>query len=161
MSGSSSAPVTAAAARRSCRSGPWAGRSPASPGSRSNGIRIAPSTTRLPSSVTMTRAMAPSIGPSYPEHAAGPEGTGWLRCGLAPLSRWVLARPVLVGLLDQPQVHEGLGLADTIDGTEPVGQEPEERLVVLADGLDEQVVGPGRDDDVVHFGHLGERLGDL
>ena len=50
------------------------------------------------------------------------------------------ARAVLVGLLDQPQVDERLRLAHAVDGPESVGQEGQQRLVVLADGLDEQVV---------------------
>ena len=55
-------------------------------GSRRSGIRMTPSTTRLPMSVAMTRARAPSIRSSYPGHPSGPEGTGALRCGLAPSS---------------------------------------------------------------------------
>ena len=33
------------------------------------------------------------------------------------------ARPVLVGLLDEPQVHERLGVADAVDGAEAVREE--------------------------------------
>jgi hypothetical protein len=44
-------------------------------------------------------------------------------------------------------------------GPQPLGQEAQQRLVVLADGLDEQVVGARSDDDVVDLGHLGDRLG--
>src|SRR5262245_36033527 len=70
------------------------------------------------------------------------------------------AGPPLVRLLDHPQVDEGLGLSDALDRSEALGQEAQQRLVVLADGLDQQVVRARSDHDVVDFGHLGDLFGD-
>src|SRR5258708_30446203 len=78
-----------------------------------------------------------------------------------PRTNDALASPPLVGLLHHPEVDECLGLANAIDRAEPFGEEPQEALVVLAYGLDEDVVGPGRDDDVVDLGHLGAAGSDL
>ena len=69
----------------------------------------------------------------------------------ARLSRPSAARsvvPPLVRLLDDAQVDERLGRAHALDPAEPLGQERQERLAVLADRLDQEIVGAGRGDDV-------------
>src|ERR1700690_1549791 len=62
----------------------------------------------------------------------------------------------LVGLLDHPEVDEGLGVAHAVDRPQLLGQEVEEGRIVLAPDLDQDVVGAGRDHDVVD---LGKRAG--
>ena len=73
---------------------------------------------------------------------------------LRSTSRSSLAGAPLVGLLHHPQVDERFGVPNAVDGPQTLRQEPEQALVVLADGLDEDVVRPGRDDDVVDLGEL-------
>src|SRR5215210_3874767 len=80
--------------------------------------------------------------------------------GRAGVSEGSASAP-LVGLLDHPQVHEGLRLADAVDGAQLLGQELEERLVVLADDLDEEVERPGSDDDVVDLREFRDRVGHI
>src|SRR6478736_547708 len=76
------------------------------------------------------------------------------------ITRPCSARAPLIRLLDHSKVHERLGLANAIDGTQFLRQEPQQRLVVLADGLDQEVVRAGGDDDVVDLGHVGYLLRD-
>src|SRR4029079_15734989 len=56
-----------------------------------------------------------------------------------------ITSPPWIGLLDHPQIHERLGLADPFDGAQSLRQEAQERFVGLADGLDQQAVRPRRD----------------
>ena len=51
-----------------------------------------------------------------------------------------LARAPLVRLLDHPEVDERLRLAHPVDRPQALGEEAEQALVVLADGLDQDVV---------------------
>src|SRR5512146_163559 len=69
--------------------------------------------------------------------------------------------PELVGLLHEAQVGERLGVADAPDALEALVQEPEQALVVLRHGLDEDVEPPGGHHDVVDLRHLGKGIGDL
>src|SRR5215207_147722 len=59
--------------------------------------------------------------------AGAPLGSGPLGSGTAGEC---LAGPPLVGLLDHPQIHEGLGLAHALDGAQLLGQEAQQCLVV-------------------------------
>ena len=60
---------------------------------------------------------------------------------------------------DHPQVDEGLGVADAFNPPQFFRQELEQRGVVLADHLDEHVVGSRRDDHVVDLGKRADGLG--
>ena len=66
-----------------------------------------------------------------------------------------------VGLFEQPQVHEGLGVADALDPGQVLRQQPQQVVVVLAHHLGQHVEGAGGQDQVGHLGQAADGLGDL
>src|SRR2546422_361881 len=87
----------------------------------------------------------PMSAPISTRDLAGQGGSG-----PAPQS----ASPPLIGLLDHPQVDERLRVTHAVDHPKLVCEEREQGLVVLADGLDQEVVRSGGDHDVVDLWEL-------
>src|SRR5215204_5962861 len=124
-----------------------------------SGPGAAPTSARAARMATSSSASSVSIATGPPPGLVRPRRPRMR--GSYAISRKRLARAPLVTLLHEPQVHEGLRLADAGDLAQLLRQELEQRLVVLGDALHQDVVRAGGDDHVVGLGEGGHLLRDL